>query len=70
MSNVITNSQGSCYQISIRIVMNDGRTFLIPILEPSAFATKYQRQDKTFQDNLQFAQKIVDKIISLNDKPY
>lgn len=51
-NNKITNFQLSCYQISIRIESTNSQTFLLPILEPNAFGTKYQRQDTIFQTNL------------------
>ncbi len=70
MSGVMIAFQGSCYQISIRVKTEGEHTFILPILEPSAFGTKYQRQDKTFQENIAFARKIIDKIISLNPRPY
>lgn len=69
-SNKLTNFQNSCYQISIRIETNDDKIFIIPILEPNSFGTKYQSQDTIFQTNINFAKKIIDKIASLNPLKY
>lgn len=66
----ITTFQNSCYQISLRITTNDNKTIIIPILEPNAFNTKYQRQDTIFQTNLNFAKEITDKITSLLPNNY
>lgn len=66
-SNKITSFQNNCYQISLRIEANDNKLFIIPILEPNAFGSKYQRQDSIFQKNINFAKSIIDKLNSLNE---
>lgn len=66
----ITTFQNDCYQISIRITINNNQLFQIPILEPNTFNTKYQRHDTIFQNNLNFAKNIIEKIESLNPNKY
>ncbi len=56
-SKTISNFQTSCYQISIRVTTT--QTFLIPILEPNTFGTKYNAHDSLFQTNLNFAKEII-----------
>lgn len=69
-ANKITNFQSSCYQMSIKITSKENTIFIIPILEPNTFNTKYQRQDTIFQNNLKFAEEIINKIKSLNPYQY
>ena len=66
----ITNFQLDCYQITIKIECNNNQNYILPILEPNAFGTKYQRQDTVFQTNLAFAQKIINIIAKLTTKEY
>lgn len=58
-NNKLTTFQNSCSQISIKITTKDNQTFIMPILEPNTFNTKYSRQDTTFQSNLNFAYELV-----------
>ena len=58
-NNRLTTFQNSCSQISIKITTKDNQNFIIPILEPSTFNTKYNRQDTIFQTNLNFAYELV-----------
>lgn len=58
----ITSMNNSCYQISIRITIENNTTIIIPILEPNPLGTKYQIQDSTFQNNLNFSKKIINKL--------
>ena len=69
-ANKITTFQNNCYQISIRIQNKNNQQILIPILEPNAFNTKYQRQDTIFQTNFNFAKELIDKLKSLNPNKY
>lgn len=64
-ANKITNFQNNCYQISIRIILKNEQTIILPILEPNAFNTKYQRQDTIFQKNFSFAEELINKLKSL-----
>ena len=50
------------YHTSIRITIENNTTIIIPILEPNPLGTKYQIQDSTFQNNLNFAKKIINKL--------
>lgn len=65
-SKKITNFYTACYQISIRITIKNGSILILPILEPSAFGNRYQKEDTIFQTNLNFAKIIFDKINELN----
>ena len=67
-SSRISSFQNSCYQISIRITTKDNQIITLPILEPNAFNTKYQRTDTIFQTNLNFAQEIINILNSLMPK--
>jgi len=67
-SKKITNFQSSCYQISIRIGFKNNPPIIIPILEPNAFNTKYQRTDTIFQTNLKFAQEIITKLSEISQQ--
>lgn len=58
-NNKLTTFQNSCSQITIKITTKDNQTFIMPILEPNTFNTKYSRQDTTFQSNLNFAYELV-----------
>lgn len=69
-ANKITNFQNSCYQMSVRIVTKDNQAIILPILEPNMFNTKYQRTDTIFQNNLNFAQELINIIKSIMPKPY
>ena len=69
-SNKITNFQNNCYQISLRITSKNSEMIIIPILEPSTFGSKYQRQDTIFQKNINFAKSIMDKIDSLKENNF
>lgn len=68
-SNVITNFQTSCYQITIRITTQN-KTFIMPILEPNAFGNKYNAHDSIFQNNLNFAKSIIQKLETLTKPNY
>lgn len=68
-SNVITNFQTSCYQISIRITTTS-KSFIIPILEMNAFSNKYNSHDSIFQTNLNFAVGIIKKLDELTKINY
>ena len=68
-ANKITNFQNNCYQISIRIILKNEQTIILPILEPNTFNTKYQRQDTIFQKNISFAEELINKLKSLTS-PY
>ena len=57
----ITSFQNTCYSISIRITTKDN-SFIIPILEPNSFGTKYTNQDSTYQNNIKFAKEIINKL--------
>lgn len=69
-SNKITNFQNNCYQISIRIITKDNAQILLPILEPNAFNTKYQRTDTVFQTNYNFAKEIIEKLKEITTSNY
>jgi len=69
-SSKITTFQNDCYQITLRITTTNNNVFILPILEPNAFGTKYQRRDSLFQNNLNFAKSIIQKLESLIPKPY
>lgn len=58
----ITSMYNSCYQISIRITIQNNNQIIIPILEPNDLGAKYQIQDSTFQTNLNFAKTIINKL--------
>ena len=58
-NNKLTTFQNSCSQITIKITTKDNQTFIMPILEPNTFNTKYSRQDTTFQTNRNFAYELV-----------
>ena len=58
----ITTFQSGCYQISIRITTKDNTNIIMPILEPNSFNTKYERNDTTFQTNLEFANTLTNKL--------
>ena len=58
-NNKLTTFQNCCSQITIKITTKDTQTFIMPILEPNTFNTKYSRQDTTFQTNLNFAYELV-----------
>lgn len=62
--NNITSMQNSCYSISLRITASD-KQFIIPILEQNALNTKYTYQDNTYQNNLNFAKEITNKLDEL-----
>lgn len=68
-SKSITNFQTSCYQISIRITYPNN-TFIIPILEQNTFGNKYNYHDSIFQNNLNFAKKIIEKLNELTNNNY
>ena len=58
----LTSFQNSCYQISIRVFTKDNQTIILPILEPNSFNTKYERHDNVFQNNINFALEIINKL--------
>ncbi len=67
-STSIGSFQNSCYQINLRITLKDNTIISIPILQQNSFGTKYTSHDSTFKKNLEFAQKIIDKIKELSPK--
>ena len=69
-ANKITNFQNNCYQISIRITTKDNTQIIIPILEPNAFNTKYQRTDTIFQTNFNFAKELIEKLKEITPTTY
>lgn len=69
-ANKITNFQNNCYQISIRITTKNNNQIIIPILEPNAFNTKYQRTDTIFQTNFNFAKEIIEKLKEITPTTY
>ena len=62
----ITSSQNTCYSISIKITIQD-TYIMIPILEPNALGKKYTIKDSIFQQNINFAKEIINKLQSLTD---
>lgn len=64
----IGSFQNSCYQINLRITLKDNTIISIPILEQNTFGTKYNSHETTFKKNIEFAQKIIDKIKELSPK--
>lgn len=58
----INAMSNSCYQISLRITINNTNQIIIPILEPSSVGTKYNLHDTIFQTNINFAKKIINKL--------
>ena len=62
----MTTFQNSCYKMSIRITLTNNFQIIIPILEPNNLGTKYQSHDTTFQENLNFATNIINKIEELS----
>lgn len=58
----INAMSNSCYQISLRITINNTNQIIIPILEPSSVGTKYTFQDTIFQTNINFAKSIINKL--------
>ncbi len=60
-SNKMTSFTSSCYTISIKITTKD-KELLIPILEQNTFGTKYNNHDTIYQENFNFAKKIIDEI--------
>lgn len=63
--NAISNS---CYQISIRITINNTNQIIIPILEPSSIGAKYNYHDTIFQNNINFAKNIINKLEEIYPK--
>lgn len=64
----INAMSNSCYQISIRITINNINQIIIPILEPSSVGTKYTFQDTIFQTNINFAKGIINKLEEIYPK--
>ncbi len=55
-----------CVKISLRITLNNGQVFEIPILEPTAFNSVYSHTDKNYLKHIALAKEIMDKLDSLN----
>ena len=68
-STRMTNFFKNCYQISIRIT-TPNTTFIMPILEPNSFGTKYNFNDTILQNNLNFAKTIIEKLNNLTKSKY
>lgn len=62
----ITSSQNTCYSISIKITIQD-TYIMIPILEPNSLGKKYTIKDSIFQQNMNFAKEIINKLQTLTD---
>lgn len=62
---VITTFNSSCYQITIRITIQNNYQIIMPILEQNAFGTKYQSHDSIYQNNLNFAMTIIKTLENL-----
>ena len=62
---VITTFSNSCYQITLRITINNNQPIIIPILEPNTFGNKYNSHDSFYQNNLNFAINIIKKLEEL-----
>ena len=58
----------SCYQISLRITINNTNQIIIPILEPSSIGSKYTLHDTIFQTNINFAKSIINKLEEIYPK--
>lgn len=69
-TNKLTTYQNSCSTINVRIVLKNNQTINIPILEPNTFNTKYQRNDSIFQNNINFAYEIINKIKEITPNNY
>ena len=67
-SKSIGSFQINCYQISLRITTKNNEIISIPILEPNSLNTKYTSHDTTFKKNLEFTQKIVNKLNEITPK--
>ena len=67
-STSISSFQNNCYQIHLRITLKDNTIISIPILQQNAFGTKYNSHETIFKKNIEFAQKIIDKIKELSPK--
>ena len=62
LSNKLTSFISSCYNISIKITLNNNQIFLIPILEQNSLGTKYDSHDSIYQESIDFAKQIINKI--------
>ena len=68
-SGKISTFQNNCYQISMKIIITNSNSLIIPILEPNTFGSKYQRNDTIFQTNLTFAKNLIQKIEEFKNTP-
>lgn len=66
-SNKMTSFSSSCYSISIKITTKDNKIFIIPILEPNTFGSKYNNHDTIYQENFNFAKNIIEKLKSIQE---
>ena len=64
----INAMSNSCYQISLRITINNTNQIIIPILEPSSIGSKYTLHDTIFQTNINFAKSIINKLEEIYPK--
>lgn len=64
----INAMSNSCYQISLRITINNTNQIIIPILEPSSIGSKYNLHDTIFQTNINFTKKIINKLEEIYQK--
>ena len=57
----INTFQNSCYSITLRVTTKT-TNFQIPILEQNSLGTKYNIQDGTYQNNINFAKALIKKL--------
>lgn len=69
-TNKLTTYQNACSTITFRVTLKNNQTIIIPILEPNTFNTKYQRNDSTFQNNINFAYELINKLKEITPNEY
>ncbi len=67
-SKSIGSFQTSCYQITLRITTKQNEMITVPILEQNSLNTKYTSHDSTFKKNLEFANKLTNKLNEITPK--
>jgi len=69
-SHRLTSVKQSCNTIILRVTLINDQVFSITLLEPTTFNSLYNHTDSIYTKNFNFAKEIIDKLDSLNPKPY
>ena len=62
----ISSSKSECFWMNLKVTLNDGKTFDIPIIFPNAMKKSYSHYDERYRKCYEFTKEIIDKLNTLS----